>query len=168
MPTFWRVHLWQVVRLSRFRTYRNAGSGPLVLLSSALLPCVWCIDCKYASISRFKGVFSAVWGCCVGLCCLGALRGLCGFCVREWLGGFGACCVFASVFHLLRPCLCPFLCPLCCCCPLLVLSISLWLVFGFLSFGCCFLFPFGMCAKREGAKCFASSLVLLLYLLVQC
>ena len=29
-----------------------------------------------------------------------ALRGLWGFCVREWLGGFGACCVFALVFPL--------------------------------------------------------------------
>ena len=31
----------------------------------------------------------------MGLCCLGALRGLWGFCVREWLGGLKACCVFA-------------------------------------------------------------------------
>ena len=37
----------------------------------------------------------------MGLCCLRALRGLCGFCVREWLGGLKACGVFASVFILL-------------------------------------------------------------------
>ena len=58
----------------------------------------WCIACKYGSISRFKGVFSAVWGFRVGLCCLGGLRGLWGFCVREWLGGLEACCVFASIY----------------------------------------------------------------------
>ena len=37
----------------------------------------------------------------VGLYCLRALRGLWGFCVREWLGGFMACGVFAPAFHLL-------------------------------------------------------------------
>ena len=57
---------------------------------SALPPLPWCIACKCGSISRFKGVFSAVWGCCAGLYCLRALRGLWGFCVREWLGGFRA------------------------------------------------------------------------------
>ena len=44
----------------------------------------------------------------VGLCCLRALRGLCGFCARVELGGLKACGVFASilsVFHLLCPCL---------------------------------------------------------------
>ena len=56
-------------------------------LLSALLLCLWCVACKYASISRFKGVFSAVWGVCVGLCCLGGLRGLWGFCTRVELGG---------------------------------------------------------------------------------
>ena len=35
----------------------------------------------------------------MGLCCLRALRGLCGFCVREWLGGLKACGVFAPIFH---------------------------------------------------------------------
>ena len=35
----------------------------------------------------------------MGLYCLGALRGLCGFCVRERLGGFGACGVFAFRFR---------------------------------------------------------------------
>lgn len=59
--------------------------------------------CGICLYSRFKGVFSAVWGVRVGLFVLGALRGLRGFCVREWLGGFGACCVFAPVF--LRVCL---------------------------------------------------------------
>ena len=38
---------------------------------------------RYGSISRFKGVFSAVCGVCVGLCGLWALRGLWGF-VRVW------------------------------------------------------------------------------------
>ena len=64
------------------RTCQNVG---FVLLScvplflSALSLCYWCVACKYGSISRFYGVFSEVWGCCVGLCGSGALRGLWGF-----------------------------------------------------------------------------------------
>ena len=68
-------------------------SGPLVvcsLLLSALSLCLWCVVFEICLYSRFEGVFSAVWAFRVGLCCLGALRGLCGFCVREWLGGFMA------------------------------------------------------------------------------
>ena len=42
-----------------------------------------------------------VWGFRVGLCGFSALRGLCGFCVREWLGGYKARCVFAFLFVLL-------------------------------------------------------------------
>ena len=42
---------------------------------------------EYGSISRFKGVFRGFYGVRVGLCCLGALRGLCGFCARVELGG---------------------------------------------------------------------------------
>ena len=45
---------------------------------------------KYGSISRFKGVFREFYGVCVGLCCLGALRGLGGFCARVELGGLKA------------------------------------------------------------------------------
>ena len=37
----------------------------------------------------------------VGLFVLRALRGLWGFCVREWLGGLKTFCVFASIFPLL-------------------------------------------------------------------
>ena len=57
---------------------------------SALSLCACRVACKYGSISRFKGVFSAVYGVCVGLCCLGALRGLWGFCARVELGGLKA------------------------------------------------------------------------------
>ena len=56
----------------------------------ALLLCAWRVACKYASISRSKGVFSGFWGFRLGLLGLGAVRGLCGFCVREWLGGYMA------------------------------------------------------------------------------
>ena len=80
----------------------NVGSGPLVvcsLLLSSFSLCLWYVVFEYGSISRFKGVFSEVWGCCVGLCCSGDLRGLWGFCTRVGLGGFGACCVFAFVFR---------------------------------------------------------------------
>ena len=54
---------------------------PCLLVALLLFPCR--VACKYGSISRFKGVFSAFCGACVGLCCFGALRGLWGFCTRE-------------------------------------------------------------------------------------
>ena len=60
------------------------------LLLSSFSLCSRCVVFEYALISRFKGVFSVVWGCCVGLLGLGALCGLCGFCTRVELGGFGA------------------------------------------------------------------------------
>ena len=41
----------------------------------------------------------------MGLFVLGALRGLWGFCARVKLGGFGTCCVFASLFLLSFLCL---------------------------------------------------------------
>ena len=72
-----------------FEASGPAGVLALVLLScvplllSALLLCLWCVVFEYGSISRSKGVFSDVWGCCVGLCGLRALRGLWGF-VRVW------------------------------------------------------------------------------------
>ena len=144
------VHLVQVVGFRGFRTYLNAGSGPLVvcsLLLFALSLFAWCVACKYAPISRFKGVFSAFWGCCVGLCCLGGLLGLCGFCARVELGGYKTCGVFAFVFILL--------CPLVQLSPVLLLgflpcllSISLSCFLGFVAWllalvGLLFLFPFG-------------------------
>ena len=147
--------------LCGFRTCQTFGPGPLVaysLLLSALSLCPWCVVFEYGSISRFKGVFSGFWAFRVGLCFLRALRGLCGFCTRVELGGFMACGVFA---FLLSFCLSPFafrfisllqlfvlrlvcfvmvvfLCPL---------ALSLWLF----RCGCCFLFPFGLHAKRKGA-----------------
>ena len=110
VPALWRVHL---CRLSRVQDLRSACACPLVvcsLLLSALSLCSWCVACKYGSISRFKGVFRGFWGCCVGLCGLRALRGLCGFCVRERLGGLKACGVFAFVFLSFPLCL-PFVFP---------------------------------------------------------
>ena len=86
----------------------------------------------------------------VGLYCLRALRGLWGFCVREWLGGLEACGVFAFIY--------PFVClsfyafalllSFCVCSPLLVL----------LSCLSCFVFvgaAFSLTdeqTKRKGAK----------------
>ena len=81
-----RVHLGMNVGFLMLRTYLNAGPGPLVVRSvllSALLLCLWCVACKYGSISRFKGGFRGFPLLDVGLYCLCALRGLWGFCVRE-------------------------------------------------------------------------------------
>ena len=77
----------------------------------------------------------------MGLCCLGGLRGLWGFCTRVELGGYMACGVFASVFLLLLLCLPPFV--LC--------SSLLWLsLLVFLPCLCCFFFPFGYMRKKKG------------------
>ena len=125
----------------------------------ALLLCLWCVACKYGSISRFKGVFSVVWGVRVGLCCLGALRGLCGFCVREWLGGLKACGVFALYFVLLS-----FLFPLLPSCPAWLPALPAFLLFVLISWLCGLafgvgwvlaFFPFRTASdtKRKGAPC---------------
>ena len=65
----------------------------------------------------------------VGLCCLGALRGLCGFCARVELGGLEACGVFAFIFHLLCPCL-----------VLLLLCLPPFMLVVLLCSGCLYLF----------------------------
>ena len=95
----------------------------------------------------------------MGLYCLGALHGLWGFCVREWLGGFGACCVFALLFVLLS-----FRFPLLSCFrPALLLGFLPCLLccfFGFVGWFLClvvllFLFPFRTIRKKKGRKGFA-------------
>ena len=88
-----RVRWCRCVGSLMLRTYTSAGACPLVvcsLLLSSLPLCLWCVVFEYGSISRFKGVFSGFWAFRVGLCCLGALRGLCGFCARVELGGLEA------------------------------------------------------------------------------
>ena len=89
----------------------------------------------------------------MGLYCLRALRGLWGFCVREWLGGFGACGVFCLSFLLLSSC--PLV-RLSSCSPalllLLVFGVACVVVVGFLSLS-------DYTQKR--AQFLASSLVLL-------
>ena len=91
----------------------------------------------------------------VGLCCLGALRGLWGFCVREWLGGLEACGVFASVFLLLSLCLLSFYALCLSSGALPLLSSCLPCLFlcpcGFLCV-LLFLFPFRAIRKKKGRK----------------
>ena len=58
------------------------SSGLVPSFLSALLPCLCRVACKYAFISRFKGVFRGFWGADVYLYGLMSLRGLCGFCAR--------------------------------------------------------------------------------------
>ena len=153
---FHRVH-W--CRLSRASGPAGGGSCPLVvcsLLLSALLLCLCCVACKYGSISRFKGVFSVVWGCRVGLCVL------CGFCARVELGGLKARCVFAFVFPLLCLSFYLFTCFLSFC-PSLV-----WLPFVFLVCLCVFFFPCGLYVKRKGAPCWCVLSCPVVVLSVQC
>ena len=85
-------------------------------------------------ISRFKGVFGGFWGADVCLYGLRSLRGLWGFCVRERLGGFMSCGVFALLFTSspLFFFLFAYLLGLCLCCPWLVL-LAAWLLIMVLS-----------------------------------
>ena len=79
-----------------FADVSKNGQNPL--LPSLCCFCLWCITLEYGSIWLLKGVFSGFCGADVCLYGLRSLRGLWGFCVREWLGGFGACCVFCLSF----------------------------------------------------------------------
>ena len=90
MSAFWRVHSVQVVQA--FEASGPAG-GWLVSSGRVFPPFVRLVALfsvhrlEICLISRFKGVFSVVWGCRVGLFVLRALLGLCGFCTRVELGG---------------------------------------------------------------------------------
>ena len=104
----------------------------------------------------------------VGLCCLRALRGLCGFCTRVELGGFMACCVFAFLLSSLLllffffafrfPCLSSG-------CPVLVILPILSICFVFVGLWVCcwvFFFPCGLYAKERAQRfvpCVLSSCV---------
>ena len=155
--------------LGRLRGFRTCRRLALVLwwrvpsLLSAFLLCLWCVACKYGSISRFKGVFRGFWGVDVYLYGLRALRGLQGFCVREWLGGFVACGVFTLLFVLLSFCLSfsslVLLSLLSCFCalalPFVSLSRSLLLLSflsGFVLVLLVLLFPFRTNRQKEGAQ----------------
>ena len=97
--------------------------------------------------------------------CLGALRGLWGFCVREWLGGYMTCCVFASMLSSRLPFVF-FSCPLVLLSPALLLGFLPCLLSCSLSCFLCFvawllvvvaLFPFGRTGhEKRGA--FSASL----------
>ena len=153
MVVFHRVH-W--CRLSRVQALRSACSGPLVvcsLLLSALSLFYWCVACKYGSISHFEGVFSGFPLLDVCLYCLRALRGLWGFCVREWLGGLKACGVFASLFVLLPFFFCSCVCLLLCWLSffaLVVFCLSSCIVFVALWVWLLFPFPFRTIRKKKG------------------
>ena len=128
-------------------------SGCVPSFRPAFCPlCCFCFPAsalKYALFRILRAFLAWFYMFGVGLCCLGALRGLWGFCTRVELGGFMACGVFASILYLL-PC---FL-SCCLCFPLVVVLCSgcLYLfscfVFAALWVCCCFFFPFGLCTKR--------------------
>ena len=78
LPAFWRVHWWQVVQGAGLPVVFRGVFRPFV---PAFLLCLCCVACEIWLYSRFKGVFSVVWGCCVGLCAL-VLCVACGAFVR--------------------------------------------------------------------------------------
>ena len=98
----------------------------------------------------------------MGLCGLRALRGLCGFCVREWLGGFGACGVFALVFFFFALIFHSFALLLSSCfasCPFTFFALVVFacpLALSFLLCLCVFLFPYGLYAKKGAIPCVLS------------
>ena len=155
----WGVPTWAAVQAfgAILLTLAKMDKIPPFVCFPALL--VRGVGLEYAFICDFKAVFRGFWGADVYLYGLMPLRGLWGFCVREWLGGFEACGVFASILSLCS-CFSSFVllswlaslgflpCLLCC-------------FFGFV--GCCFFFPYGCIRiKRKGAKVLplVSSLVL--------
>ena len=138
-----------------------SGVFPAFALFPAFL---YCFAFQICFISHFKGFLARFWGADACLYGFGSLRGLWGFCVRERLGGYMTCGVFAAIFsffHLLR--ISSGALPLLSlACPLGYLASALGLVLS-LFVGCCFLFPFGWIRKKKGRKglSLASSLVLL-------
>ena len=126
----------------------------MLSLLSAFLLCSWCINCKYGSISRFKGVFRAFYGAGVYLYGFSALRGLCGFCARVELGGYKTYGVFCLSFCqiVLQIVL---LLVLFCSCPAWLLSCYLSCFLGFVAWllvlvGLLFLFPLRTIHKKKG------------------
>ena len=104
----------------------------------------------------FRGFLAGFRAFRVGLCGLRALRGLWGFCVREWLGGLEACGVFASLFVLLPFFFCSCVCLLLCwlsffalvvfLCSLALSCLFLWSLWSLLLFP----FPFRTIRKKKG------------------
>ena len=130
-------------------------SVPFSLPLPSFLLCLWCIAFEYGFISHFRGVFGGFWGADVYLYGFGSLRGLWGFCVRERLGGFGACCVFRlSPFVFLSALLSS------CSCPASLLGFFSWSYLAFLALWVWLLafFPFRTASeiKRRGAYCVPS------------
>lgn len=135
-------------------------------LLSAFLLCLWCVACKYGFICDFKGVLTVFLLFRVCLLGLGALRGLWGFYVRVWLGGFGACGVFAckSLLFFLS-------CPAFACSPAWLPVLPAFLLFVLFSWLCGLAFGVGWVVvsfslsvyvqKERAQSVFASSLVLL-------
>ena len=113
-----------------------SGVFPAFALFPAFL---YCFAFQICFISHFKGFLARFWGADACLYGFGSLRGLWGFCVRERLGGFGACGVFRLSFSSLFLS-CPAFVLLLSCFPawLLLLVLSCFLGFvglavGFLS-----------------------------------
>ena len=144
---------------------RRCAPAPSLWVCSVPLPCLCPLSCfacrvacEYGFISHFKGVFRGFWGADVCLYGLGSLRGLWGFCVRERLGGFVTCGVFAFLFVLFAPAFISF--PAFLACPL-VLCLSSCLPCLFLCHCgvCVFFFPYGCMRKKKGRKVFLRPLL---------
>ena len=159
LPAFWSVHRG---RSAGFRTCQRWlwSSGGVFPAFCPLSRFVFVVLLANMALFRVLGGFSGFYGVDVYLYELMSLRGLWGFCVREWLGGLKTFCVFAFLFLSLCSCFCSslscfclsFCFPCLSSCSLLVLSLSLWLVLGFFRWGCCFFFPFGYMQKERAQR----------------
>lgn len=158
------LSLWGGGGVHRVQAVRSCSLSLGVFRPFALplsLSCFACrVACEYGFISHFKGVFSAFWGADVCLYGFGALRGLWGFCVRERLGGFGACCVFRLSFSSLFLS-CPAFVLLLSCFPAWLLLLVLSCFLGFVGLAVGFLSLSDYTQKERALRVGASSLVLL-------
>ena len=129
------------------------------------LLCLWCITLEYGFISRFKGVFRGFYGADVCLYGFGRFAWivwlLCACIVRRLKGLWRVCLYFVLFCPLSCPLFCPLSCPFALVFAFLFTSLFLLSLFVLLSsacplslfVGCCFFFPYGICAKRKGAPC---------------
>ena len=147
-----------VVALHLVRWWCTQGAGASGGVFRPFLPAFCPLYCfalvgSLANIALFR-VFRGFSLLDVGLYCSGAW--LVGFCVRERLGGFGACGVFASVFLLLLLCLPPFMLVVLLCSGCLslfscIVFVALWVLVVLL-------FPLRTIRKKKRAQFLASSL----------
>ena len=153
VPAFIVSTWWQVVQGAGASSVLRCVFRPFVLPFVPLLLLLSCICLEICLISHFKAVFRGFCGADVYLYGLRSLRGLWGFCVREWLGGFMACGVFC-LYVILSFAFCFLLlssCPAFASSPAWLPALPAFLLFVLFSWLCGLaFFPFRTIRKKKG------------------